>query len=271
MSISKLGIFSAIVIFPIGAALLTPLALAAAPAVTTPQGIFPAQTYAGVAKSGITDFLGIRFAAPPVGLLDDPPALEEFELPQALIASADRANGNSRTLHMPGLRLANKLLQAMTVRRHHAAVAARRHGDLADVQVAVRIRPHVMRGEEIAHGTRIRAATPTGQELAAAVEDTQARADGMGARSMPRKQTRPEADLRHEHVALDVDEHLHRPGHVGPLGQELAGRREDLNPAVLPVGHVDALVPIQGNAVRQVELRDEGPQQFARADLVERN
>jgi para-nitrobenzyl esterase len=69
MSISKLGIFSGIVIFPIAAALLTPVAVAAAPTVTTPQGIFPAQTYAGVAESGITDFLGIRFAAPPVGNL----------------------------------------------------------------------------------------------------------------------------------------------------------------------------------------------------------
>ncbi len=53
----------------LGAVLLTPLAVAAAPAVTTPKGVFPAQTYAGVAKSGITDFLGIRFAAPPVGNL----------------------------------------------------------------------------------------------------------------------------------------------------------------------------------------------------------
>jgi para-nitrobenzyl esterase len=70
MSISTLGIFRASLASSfISAVLLTPLALAAAPAVTTPTGIFPAQTYAGVAKSGITDFLGIRFAAPPVGNL----------------------------------------------------------------------------------------------------------------------------------------------------------------------------------------------------------
>jgi para-nitrobenzyl esterase len=70
VSISTLGIFRArLASSLIGAVLLTPLAVAAAPAVTTPQGIFPAQTYAGVAKSGITDFLGIRFAAPPVGNL----------------------------------------------------------------------------------------------------------------------------------------------------------------------------------------------------------
>jgi para-nitrobenzyl esterase len=70
MSCSTLGIVRAgIASSVIGAVLLTPLAVAAAPAVTTPKGIFPAQTYAGVAKSGITDFLGIRFAAPPVGNL----------------------------------------------------------------------------------------------------------------------------------------------------------------------------------------------------------
>jgi hypothetical protein len=40
----------------IGAVLLTPFAATAAPAVTTPKGTFPAQTYAGMAKSGITDF-----------------------------------------------------------------------------------------------------------------------------------------------------------------------------------------------------------------------
>jgi para-nitrobenzyl esterase len=76
MSIFTLGIFRAnIASVIIGAVLLTPLAIAAAPAVTTPKGISPAQTYDGVAKSGITDFFGIRFAAPPVGdLRFAPPA-----------------------------------------------------------------------------------------------------------------------------------------------------------------------------------------------------
>ena len=70
MSISTLGSFrTGLASSLLGALLLTPLALAAAPSVTTPKGIFPTQTYAGVAKSGITDFLGIRFAAPPVGNL----------------------------------------------------------------------------------------------------------------------------------------------------------------------------------------------------------
>jgi para-nitrobenzyl esterase len=74
MSISTLGIVRARLAGSLlGAILLTPLptplTAAAAPTVTTPKGTFPAQSYSGVAKSGITDFLGIRFAAPPVGKL----------------------------------------------------------------------------------------------------------------------------------------------------------------------------------------------------------
>jgi para-nitrobenzyl esterase len=70
MSIYTLGFFRAgVASLLICAVPLTPLAAAAAPTVTTPKGTFPAQTYAGVPKSGITDFFGIRFAAPPVGNL----------------------------------------------------------------------------------------------------------------------------------------------------------------------------------------------------------
>jgi para-nitrobenzyl esterase len=44
-------------------------AAAAPPTVTTPKGIFPSQTFQGVANSGVNDFLGIRFAAAPIGSL----------------------------------------------------------------------------------------------------------------------------------------------------------------------------------------------------------
>jgi para-nitrobenzyl esterase len=44
-------------------------AAAAPPTVTTPTGIFPSQTFQGVSNSGVNDFLGIRFAAAPVGSL----------------------------------------------------------------------------------------------------------------------------------------------------------------------------------------------------------
>jgi para-nitrobenzyl esterase len=42
---------------------------ASAQTVTTPGGTFPSETYAGVVVNGTTDFLGIRYAAPPVGNL----------------------------------------------------------------------------------------------------------------------------------------------------------------------------------------------------------
>jgi para-nitrobenzyl esterase len=67
MTISTLKILQSICI---GAAMLGSLqAGAATPTVTTPNGTFPAQSYAGIAATGITDFLGIRFASPPVGVL----------------------------------------------------------------------------------------------------------------------------------------------------------------------------------------------------------
>jgi len=61
-------------------------AAAAPPTVTTPTGIFPSQTFQGIANSGINDFLGIRFAAAPVGSLRfAPPA------PPAAVSGTIRA------------------------------------------------------------------------------------------------------------------------------------------------------------------------------------
>jgi para-nitrobenzyl esterase len=51
------------------AMMVSSMAAASSPTVTTPSGLFPPETYAGVAGNGITDFLGIRFAAAPVGSL----------------------------------------------------------------------------------------------------------------------------------------------------------------------------------------------------------
>jgi para-nitrobenzyl esterase len=63
-------------------------AAAAPPTVTTPTGIFPSQTFQGVANSGVNDFLGIRFAAAPVGSL-------RFAAPAAPAAVSGTINATS--------------------------------------------------------------------------------------------------------------------------------------------------------------------------------
>jgi para-nitrobenzyl esterase len=53
----------------VAAMMVSSMAAASSPTVTTSSGLFPSQTYAGVAGNGISDFLGIRFAAAPTGSL----------------------------------------------------------------------------------------------------------------------------------------------------------------------------------------------------------
>src|SRR2546430_12261159 len=45
-----------------------------------------------------------------------------------------------------------------------------------------------------------------------------------------------------------------RAAHAGPLAEEVAIRREDLDALVGPVGDVELAVRVEGDAVRQVEL-----------------
>jgi para-nitrobenzyl esterase len=65
----SLGVRATIRILAIATALTLTIGKANAQMVTTPGGIFPAQTYQGVTVNGTTDFLGIRYAAAPVGAL----------------------------------------------------------------------------------------------------------------------------------------------------------------------------------------------------------
>src|SRR5688572_145907 len=55
-------------------------------------------------------------------------------------------------------------------------------------------------------------------------------------------------------VAVGVDHQVGRAGDVGPGGEVLAGRVEDLHAVVLAVAHEDAPVGVDPDAVRQVEL-----------------
>ena len=84
----------------------------------------------------------------------------------------------------------------MTTRRHRAAIAACRHHHLANVDVAVRVQPDVVRREEIARSARIGAAAPTRQQPALEIEHAHppARRVGTG-RAQPGEQARTPADL----------------------------------------------------------------------------
>lgn len=65
---------------------------AAAQTVTTPGGTFPSETYAGVVAGGTTDFLGIRYAAAPIGSLrfaaPTPPAAVSGTVPAVQFGSS---------------------------------------------------------------------------------------------------------------------------------------------------------------------------------------
>src|SRR5437660_1441616 len=107
-----------------------------------------------------------------------------------------------------------------------------------------------MRCKEVAGSTRIPAAAPARPELAAPVENAHSPARGVGARSgRARPPARVEAQLGNVDEPPTVDENLTRPDHVGPFGEVVAVRREELDPAVLAVGHVYGPLPAYREAV----------------------
>ena len=59
--------------------------------------------------------------------------------------------------------LADEFLQRVTIGRHQATVAAGGEDDLADVQVAARVEPEIVWGEEISRNARVIAAAPARQ------------------------------------------------------------------------------------------------------------
>src|SRR5215471_6676156 len=76
----------------------------------------------------------------------------------------------------------------------------------------------------------------------------------MGGRRLPREKAGAEADLGDEYRVRLINEYLHRSGHIGPNGKQLAARGEDLDAAVFAVGDIHSLSLIHGDAVRQIEL-----------------
>jgi|HubBroStandDraft_1064217.scaffolds.fasta_scaffold00104_49 para-nitrobenzyl esterase len=65
---------------------------AAAQTVTTPKGTFPAETFQGVAGTGVTEFLGIRFAAAPTGNLRFAPPVAPAAVSGTVSATSFGAN-----------------------------------------------------------------------------------------------------------------------------------------------------------------------------------
>src|SRR5262249_39043956 len=108
--------------------------------------------------------------------------------------------------------------------------------------------------------TRIRPAPPAGEQPAVAVEDADPSPGRVrGRRRRPRPHPRTEAQLRDVHATDGVDEHLAGPRNVGPFLEECAVGAEELEAAVLAVGHDDRAVGPHGDPVRQPELTGRPP------------
>src|SRR4051812_4841937 len=80
------------------------------------------------------------------------------------------------------LRPRHEFLQAVAIGWDEAAIAARRHHDLGDVDAAAGINVYVVRGEEIAGRRGVISAAPAGNQSALRVEDAYATARGVGSR-----------------------------------------------------------------------------------------
>ena len=60
--------------------------------------------------------------------------------------------------------------------------------------------------------------------------------------------------FRHVGATLRIEHQMRRALRVGPLGQELAVRAENLDAVALAVAHEDAAVSGAGDAMRQMKL-----------------
>src|SRR5262249_42542144 len=146
-------------------------------------------------------------------------------------------------------------------RRHQSRASAGGEGDLGNVEIAVRIDPQPVRREEAARRTGIVGVPPASEQLAVAIEDTDTAAGSAGLRGPG---AGPAASAATQLGDVDpavpsIDEHLARPGQVGPLVLKLALRGEELQPAVLAIGDEDGAILVDGQAVRNLEMAGFAP------------
>src|SRR5262249_22579213 len=137
----------------------------------------------------------------------------------------------------------HQLLQCVVIR-----FAAGGDDHFADINVPVAVDPKVVRREEAAGRRRVLPfVAPAGQDLAGTIEDREPWPRRIRRRYLPWKTTALPADIDDEDIVLLVDENLHGPLGVGPLLQEVPLQVEDLNPAILAVGHIHQTFAVHGN------------------------
>src|SRR5262249_25707832 len=126
--------------------------------------------------------------------------------------------------------------------------------DLPHVEIAARIHRPALGGRGAPPPARSPAAPPREHPPPAAL-DADASPAGVTGRSVATRRLPwlpPElGDVR---TPLSVEHEVRRTARVGPLGEVLAVRAEDLDAVVLAVAHEDATVGVHGDPVGEEEL-----------------
>src|SRR2546428_4469400 len=162
------------------------------------------------------------------------------------------------------LRAGGELLERVTGRRDQTLARAERPGDFRDVEVAIRVEGQTVWRAKVPWTTRIGRApglvdrtivAEPCQDGAAVVEDRHTTRQVSGDRSVAEgPQTLTPGQLGDDRDAALVENQLRRSLHVGPLGQELSVRAENLDAVVLPIAYEYAAVGVHRHAVRDHEL-----------------
>ena len=110
----------------------------------------------------------------------------------------------------------------------------------ADVQIAARIGPDIVRSEKVAWRAGLAAASPACQQLAVCRKDAYSSASRVGRGWLVAcKHPGKISQLGHEHALARVDKYLARPRSIVPKCDKLSLRCKNLDAAVFAIGKVD--------------------------------